>query len=216
MIPLFLLFLGIGEHSLHAATAPKIETLIKPEVLRRVIDEREVMSHASLSETSVPGVKRYEFYSTAMAFASVQKTREAMNQYQMMAKILPYVDRSDYDPKTRILQLEGGIWNFKIRSSVRFTPESDRWTRFEIIQGHFKGLSGDIFWEPHGERATLVHIQGHQEAREFPPKFVIERGAEIVFGVTGKRMRSYIETSEGSPQEQRPHDPDIPQPRKHL
>ena len=76
---------------------------------------------------------------------------------------------------------------------MRFEERGDRWIHYEIVGGHFTGLSGDIFFESWGEKGTAVYFGGEQQGAEFPPKFVIERGAEIVFGFTAKRMRSYIE-----------------------
>ena len=110
--------------------------------------------------------------------------------------MVPYIDKSNYNPQTRNLDLEGGIFHFRLASQLHFEERSDRWIHYTVVAGHFRGLSGDLFFEPleiATGSGTLVYMRGEQTGKSFPPAFVVERGAEIVFGFTAKRMRSYIE-----------------------
>jgi len=144
-----------------------------------------------------PETKRYTFYAAMLTRAGLAKTRRILTDYRLYSKMVPYVDKAEFDEKTRILRIEGGIWAFRL----------------------------DIFFESQGEKGTVVYFGGEQLGRRWPPAFVIERGAEIVFGFTAKKMRSYIESPEsdapdpekGPKPDERKKDPDtVPQPRRRL
>ena len=192
-----------------------IATLVKPTVLKEVIDDRTVMAHAQLENYSSgqDSIKKYSYYAIMLVHNSLAQTRKIMIDYHLYPKMIPYVDRADYTQATRTLEIEGGIWMFKLVSSVFFEERGDRWIHYSIIRGHFQGLSGDLFFESLGEKGTLVFLRGEILGQKWPPTFVIERGAEIIFSFTGKRMRSFIESLkfEGAN-----HDPEIPRPQRRL
>jgi hypothetical protein len=174
-----------------APIPPGIQSLLKPKVYQRAM-AREVMSHASLDSVR-DGLKRYSYYTVMLAHVDLRRAHRLLTDYHVYAKIIPYVDRADFNPKTQVLWVEGGIWKFRLSSWVRFQDVSERWIRYEIVGGHFRGLKGNIYFEPKDEKGTLVYLDGALEGTNWPPTFVIEQGAQIVFGFTGKRMRSYME-----------------------
>lgn len=188
------LFISIPLWASEPSSPPAIATLLKPVAYRRMIDEREVMAHAKL-EDDEGELKRYSYYAAMKVRGSLGVTRRVLSDYALYAKMIPYIDRAAYDPVTRLLDIEGGIFKFKLRSQVAFEEKSDRWIRYRVVGGHFEGLTGDIFFESLGERGVLVFIRGSHRGKTWPPKFVLERGAEIVFEFTAKRMRSYIEAN---------------------
>lgn len=202
-----------------APSFASIPSRLKKEVLKRVIEDREVMTHADLEDeekSAQPGMKRYEFYATMLANASVSETRRVLTNYALYEKMIPYVSKASFEPEKRLLAIEGGIFGFRMSSSLRIDEIGDRAIRYRIVSGHFTGMSGEILFEPSGERGTLVYVSGRSRGVNWPPAFVVERGAEIVFGFTGRRMRSYIESKEGqSSAGGGNHDPGIPQPRSH-
>ena len=187
--------------------------------------EREVDAEASLEDLD-GGVKKYSFHNAVLIHANVKQTHEVLTDYRVYAKIIPYIDEADFSPQTHVLSLRGGIWNFRLSSKIRFDDKSDRWVHFEFVGGHFYGMQGDIFFEDEGEKGTLVFMQGVKiSGLPWPPKFVIERGAEIVFGFAAKRMRSYVENLKVDQKVESPiheHDsnspqvPELPRPRSHL
>ncbi len=200
-----------------SATAPaSIDSVLKPRALRGVLEEREVVTSAVLADS------RYAFHVGFLVHAQLARTVRMLTDFPAYKGIVPYIDRADYDQVSHILKLQGGIWKFVVITEIRFTQKSDRWLGFEMVGGHFKGMTGEMIFEPRGEKGTLVLVRGGQVAREFPPKFLLEQGAPIVFGVTGRRMRSYVE-SESSPEPSAepsrgaaPHDNQVPRPRRRL
>jgi hypothetical protein len=177
---------------------PSIQSLLKPEIFRRLIGDRELVTHAKLEDLPPPQIgKRYSFYAAMQVKGGLHRVRAILTNYSLYAELIKfYVDHTVYSPVTRVLDVQGGLWNWKLRSFVRFDERSDRWIHYEIVGGHFKGLEGDMFFEDAKEKGTLVYFRGEQRANHWPPQFVIERGAEIVFGFTASRMRKYVESRE--------------------
>ena len=196
-----------------------IASSIKPKLWKRMLEDKEVIVNAKLEELPEKPSKKYSFYAGMLVGASLAQSRKVLMDYKLYANMIPYIDKAEYSLEDKNLKLEGGIWKFKLRSQVEFTEKSDRWIHYKIVGGHFLGLTGDIYFEPRPEKGTLVYFQGEQTASFWPPKFVIERGAEIVFEFTAKRMRSYIESQKKMDKgikanEQRRQE--IPQPHSHL
>ena len=181
-----------------AEEPPVIATLLKPSVLKDVITDRSVMAHASLDDLPVMvskdvPLKKYSFYSAMLVNASLSETHKILTDYPLYPKLVPYIERADFDVKTKILALQGGIWKYVMRSLVHFEDKGDRWVHFTIVGGHFYGLQGNIFFERFNEKSTLVYLNGEMTGTNWPPTFIIERGAEVGFTFTGRKMRSYIE-----------------------
>ena len=202
-----------------ADAPPKICSLLKPVVCNRVIQDREIMTHASLDEVSgplLPGQKRmvYSYYAVMLSRASLSSAKKVLTNYPLYAELVPYVNSVFYNPVTKVVHVSGGIWKWMLSSKVRFEEKGERWLHYSIVDGHFKGLEGDIFFESQGENGTIAYFRGRVTGNEWPPRFVIERGAEIIFGFTASRMRSYIESADKNIQGDK--NGQVPQPRRRL
>lgn len=199
-----------------ASSPPAIASLLKPAVYQKVVQDKSIQSYASLdrveSSQSDPPLKKYSFYAAMLTRTGLTRTRKVLTDYELYSKLIPYIDEAKYYPETHRLDLKGGIWKFKLTSVLRFEEIGDRWIRFRIVGGHFTGLVGDIFFESYEDKGTLVYMRGEQEGYHWPPAFIIEKGAEIVFEFTARRMRSYIESEPGTTHDER----QVPQPRSHL
>jgi hypothetical protein len=174
-----------------AAIRPAIQSLIKPPLFRRMVEDREILTSARLDDG------HYSYFVAMLVHSNQSQTRRALTDYGLYSRLISYVDRTEYSPITQTLDVQGGIWKFRLRSWVKFEERGESWIHYRIVQGHFTGLEGDIFLEPAEKKGTLVYFRGDQRGTHWPPKFVIERGAEIVFGLTAHRMRNYLERVEG-------------------
>ena len=189
-----------------------------------LLEGREVLSRARLgpvesaAKGARAGVQAYTLSNAMLVNAGVARTRDELTHFDRFAGMVPYIDRSDWDPKTRRLLISGAIWKYRLQALLQFRPTTaDRW-EFEIIEGHFLGMKGFMQFEAAGPARTLVVFAGRIEGRQFPPRFVIERGAEIVFAVTGRRVRSLVEAQTEVTDYGRSKAPqaEIPQPRRRL
>lgn len=199
---------------------PSIRAFLKPETIKPMVQDKEIKVSAKLEDVIPSTDKKYTFYASMFVGAGEKTTRETLTNYPLYSQMIPYIDKVQYEPKTKILQLEGGLWKFRLVSTIQFFEKSPQWIHYEIIAGHFKGMSGGILFESEGEKGTLVYFNGSLSGAHWPPRFIIEEGAKIVFGYTGQRMRSYIESQKRRP-ESEPSSPDpnrseIPKPRSRF
>lgn len=218
---------------------PTLKALLQEKLYRQVMSEREIVSHAKLEDlppeyrgplapaqgqSKKPDLKRYRFLSSMLVKAPLEQTRLILTNYELYKQMVPYIDRIEMAEGTSLLQVEGGIWKFKMRSAVEFEDIAKNWIKFRIVSGHFTGLTGEMVFESKGEQGTAVYFGGEARGSHWPPRFVLERGAEIVFGYTAKRMRSYVESHKlDHPTGPRKglgkgnsHDDAVPQPRSRL
>jgi len=188
-------------------------------VLKGVFQDREVASRARIEANPNGSGQVYRFRATVLMHAPLERSRKTLTDYAAYARLIPFVARSDYDPSRGRLFLEGGIFGWRLRSTLAFREVSPECLEFSVVEGHFQGLQGRVDFQqrsrPGGLPGTLVNLSGRVFGAQFPPAFVMERGAEIVFGVAGRRMRSYVE--EHFVDEQKDPSPnrnELPSPRK--
>jgi hypothetical protein len=198
-----LFFMAFLLHSVQTliAAEPPIEKLVKSNVLDAVITDNEVVSNASLIETpsnEYKKLKTYSFYSLVKIRASVDLTRRVLTDWVRIGGLIPFVDEIKLDPKTQLLSIRGGIMGYVLVSVLKFNSNKNKDVIFEVVSGHFTGLKGTILFEAHNKpdspqaAYTLVHFSGGLEGETWPPKMVMEKGAEIVFSYAAKKMRSEV------------------------
>lgn len=204
-------FVFLFSQSLWADLPPKIQSLIKPEAYERLKKDKEVIVLAKLEDS-----KSYRFWTSMMVNASPELTHQVLFNYPLYKELIPFIQKSEFDSKSQILEILGGLWSFQVHSFLKFIEKSKRWLKYEVVRGQFTGMKGDIIFETHGE-STLVYLDGELSAMSWPPAFIMERGAEVVFTLSGRRMRSHIESLKYPAQDKAKTQPaDFPQPRKKL
>lgn len=185
---------------------------------KAVLDEREVFARARL-EGGRDSVQRYSVQSVMLVHSGLARTREVMTQFGRFAGMVPYVEKSDWDPATGRLAVAGGIWRYRLESVLHFEQKDPLHWQFRVVEGHFIGMKGGMQFETAGPGRTLVIFSSEVRGERFPPKWVIERGAEIVFAVTGRRVRSLVEDPPQDVKQETRNGPDgsqVPQPRKRF
>ncbi len=195
---------------------PRLQGRLKEKVFEGLLKERALYSKAALSETSIPQEKRYQFEAAMVVHAPWQKVQAALTNYALYPKLISYIESADFSERTQLLRIQGGIWNFVLISWVSFRKKHPQWIELEVVSGHFQGLRGSMSFEALENGRTGVFFEGSQVGRKWPPKFIIERGAEVVFEFTARKMRSYIEAMKDKDSEAGAAGggSELPQPRK--
>ena len=202
----------------NTSAVPSIRSLLKPVVYEKITSiSRESVTSTDLSPSKTQeGFKDYSLYGVMLVRASLRQTHDILTDYPLYAKMIPYVERSAYDPAHHSLSITGGIWKFQMSSEVSFEEKSPRWIHYRVIGGSFTGMEGDMMFEAFEDKGTLVFIQAKSQGKEWPPAFIVERGAEIVFGFAGKKMRSFIEEQKREIPTPEPGKPEVPRPTQRL
>lgn len=195
-----------------AQDALPLDQKVKPALLEKVLREREVVSHAELAEG-----KNYQFFTLSLVRASLKISYDVITDYRIFKQVVPFVRRADFDSEKKILHLEGGIFGYVLKSAIKFVEKSPQWIEYEVVDGHFKTMKGNIMLQTRGETGTLVFLDGALTAKEWPPTFVMERGGEIVLSVSTRKMRDYLEDHKLEPQvAEKGMDSNVPKPRSRL
>ncbi len=185
-------------------------------IWKKLLNEREIYVRSKLDSLEekktdpASASHRYEFSAALAIRASQQRAKKSITDYRLYPRMIPYVDFADYSERTHLLEVSGGIWKYKMTSTVLFEERSSSWIHFKVIRGHFLGLEGDLVFRgvlpveksfAKDKDLTVVFVRGLQLGSLWPPRFVMEKGAEIVFEFTARRMRSYIESNSSEPME---------------
>ncbi len=165
---------------------------------RGVLEGREIYTFARLH------APRYDVRSAMVVHASLERTRRILTHFDLFAGLVPYIDRSVYDRSSRLLDVAGGIWKYRLESILQFEEESPQRWKFRVIQGHFLGMTGAMEFSQVAPGRTLVTLDAGilaSQGAKFPPKLILEEGSQIVFAMTGRRVRSLVEDPQFEPQE---------------
>lgn len=203
-----------------------LEQWASKEEIRAATKSPDFITKARLRDIS-PDQKKYDFSVLGRFHASLKQTFEALTQFQDYAKFLPLVQESTYRKTEQELDLKGGVWGYYLASTLKLNPQPLQKVEFEVIRGHFLGMKGFLQLEEAAEGYTLALLQGSQEGKTFPPKFLIENGARFALSLMGRRMRSFIEEQKSeSTLEKTPrktpgktpgkNDDQLPRPQRHL
>ena len=175
-----------------SAGASEIRALLKPEVYRKVTQGTDVISHARLGKAGADGMREYRFYAVMKARATPKDTSRRIQKFEGYPRWISYVDKADWKPESHTLQLEGGIWDFKLRSQVKIGNPRPHEMTYQVIGGHLMGLKGRVLFEAVNDRESLIYLSGERRAAEWPPAFVMERGAEMVLSFAGRKLRGSV------------------------
>lgn len=203
-----------------------------PALARELREDRAVVARARLGEpTAGPGGAPVEGAPRVYEVSALMETRRApatvarwLTDGARYPAIVSYITRATPTPREetragwRGYWVEGGIFGYWMRSRVEMREREPGRTEFEVREGHFLGMTGRMtFAAVERDRGveTLTLFESSYSAAVFPPRFVLERGAEIVFGWAGRRMRNWIESHE---ENRAPPalGPVLPQPRRSL
>jgi hypothetical protein len=169
--------------------------------------ERKIGALAKLEE--VGPQKRYRFVALMPVAPSVSQTELKVREVSKFVGSLPYVERAKYDEAKRTLDIRGGIFSYVLESVLQFEAFRPQEIKFHVIQGHLSGLRGQVRFHSLKERGTLVALQGEILGGEYPPAWIMEKGAEIALTVAGKKLRNMIES-------ETPLSSDLPTPKKRF
>lgn len=189
--------------------------------MRRVKEERDVSVTARLDG------EQYAFLSAMAVRASEDRVKKELLNFEFYRTSIPYVTRVEEDkkyskPDHPSVWLEGGIFGWGIQSRLNLSTVTHG-IQYEIVEGSLCGLKGEVKLEAIESKrgkTVLLFFDGGLRAKKWPPAWIMERGAEIVFGFTAKRMRSFLENPENQKNDRLESKPgqksDFPQARKRL
>jgi hypothetical protein len=213
--PLFASSFGLlvsqEEQGVDEGLNPAFSSLLKPRAYQGVL-RRQVVSGATLTpvtdvseaadgtdaDAEERGEKtaqqKYHFYAAMLIRAPQKLAKNGLLSHELYPQLSSLVRSSkEISKDPLVVQIEGGIWGWTLKSMVKLEKKSSSRIQYEIIQGHFKGLKGHFFLESKGPEEVMVYLYGTLTAEQWPPRLILLRGAEFGLSLIGRRIRSHIE-----------------------
>lgn len=172
-------------------------------VAKKVKDERAiVVSVRNEDVSSHPGLMRF----TMLGAGHVAKPKDFCfrlgQQYHRLQQISDHFKTVAYDPARSQVFVVTEALGYQARMLLKLTPVSEDWRseiQWEVIWGHFKGMTGVIGFERVDEAKTEVSVQAKYEAKELPvPKILLGFALEVITQKVAEKMRTYIEAQPAS------------------
>ncbi|MBL7715707.1 MAG: hypothetical protein JNL01_09590 [Bdellovibrionales bacterium] len=185
--------------------------LQSPEIKKRIIEDREIMTQAKLDGDD------YSFYAGMQVNASPTTALDRLTDYPAYQKMSRFVTRSEKLPNGWV-RIEGGVFGFRLESSVQVDRkvEASGIERLDYVirEGGLLGLRGQVRVEALPKKGSWIVFDGKLRGKNWPPAFVMERGAEMVFGFAARFMRKSMETEKDDDVPRKFEE--APRPRKKL
>jgi len=173
----------------------RIEKLLKPQEYTALVRNDDTLVTTALSKSpDPPFLMTYQAAAAITTEAPVSTTRRILTNYEVYAKLIPFIDRVQLLDDPSQATLEGGIFGWKMTSLIQFQDKDPGWVHFVITRGSFAGMQGDFYFEqkPGRQDASLVYFHVQHTAEKFPPRFIMEFGAGIILSLTASRMQDYV------------------------
>ncbi len=168
----------------------------RPQLMERIRDEREVI--VSVRREDIAN-DRIRF--TMQGVGHVARPKDfsflVSQDYPRLKEVSENFRTVNYEPSTHQLYLVTEALGYQARMVLRIFPVSQDWRselQWEVVWGHFKGMTGWIGFERVEEKVSEVSISAKYEADELPlPKALMGFALEVVTQKVAERMRSFIE-----------------------
>lgn len=173
----------------------------KPELQRRMKDERAVVVNVTTDKVDAPSQKKLLTKFTMRGAGHVNRDQatafQLAQEYSRLKEVSDHFKTVKWDAASSELFLITEAMGYQARMIMKVTPQtvgSDRHLNWEVIWGHFKGMKGTIGFERVDHRKTEVSFISNYEAEELPlPKVLMGFALEVITQKVAERMRSFLE-----------------------
>lgn len=169
----------------------------KPALMQKIREERAII--VSVRNEDAPN-KQIRFLMTGAG--SVARSKEfcfgTAQKYEKLKEISDHFKTVSFDLTSRQLYLITEALGYQARMILRVTPVSEDWRselQWEVIWGHFKGMSGYIGFEKIDAGHTEMSMVSKYEADQLPlPKILMGFALEVITQKVAEKMRTFIES----------------------
>ena len=168
----------------------------RPELQEKIREDRAIIVSVKRADLD-GGLIRF----TMMGAGEVARPKEfcfaVAQQYEKLKEVSDHFKTVTYDVPSRQLLLITEALGYQARMIMRVQPVAEDWRnelQWEVIWGHFKGMTGYIGFERAEGDKTEVSISAKYEAMELPlPKILMGFALEVITQKVAERMRAFIE-----------------------
>lgn len=169
----------------------------KPAVMQKIREDRAIV--VSVRREDAPNEQvRFLMSGAGMVTRPKEFCFGISQHYAKLKEISDHFKTVNYDSSQRQLFLVTEALGYQARMVLKILPVSEDWRselQWEVIWGHFKGMTGLIGFERITEKQTEMSLSAKYEAAELPlPRILMGFALEVVTQKVAERMRAFIES----------------------
>lgn len=168
----------------------------RPALMQKMRDERAIL--VAVRKEDIPNDQiRFTMAGAGVVDKSKDFCFQIAQQYARLKEISEHFKTVTYDPSSHQLFLVTEALGYQARMILRIVPVSADWRnelQWEVIWGHFQGMTGLIGFEKVNETRTEMSLNAKYEASELPlPRILMGFALEVVTQKVAEKMRAFIE-----------------------
>lgn len=176
-----------------AAPKPDINSLLKPRSVKRVEEEYDVISN---SEWDGEDDNDFAFVNATLIRAPLTFAGPRLTDFKLYPKVVSAIQKMEYDPRTRLLEVQGESHGLTMHSWIRVDQPSPDVVHYTIVRGNMVGFKINAFLYEYQSKTVAVANGTWPQAKQMLPslvRLVFKPVSEIVLSVATKSFRGYIE-----------------------
>ena len=179
----------------------------KAELTRKMRDERAVL--VSVKREDIAGDQiRFTMAGAGIVSRSKDFCFRVAQQYEKLKEVSDHFKTVTFDRSARQLFIVTEALGYQARMIMRVSPVSEDWRnelQWEVIWGHFKGMTGLIGFEKTDGDHTEISLNARYEAAELPlPRILMGFALEVITQKVAEKMRAFIEAQPANAAEAKP------------
>jgi glucose/arabinose dehydrogenase len=168
----------------------------RPALMQKIREDREIV--VAVRKESIPNDQiRFTMAGVGMVAKPKSFCFNVSQQYPRLKEISDHFKTVSFDPATSQLFLVTEALGYQARMLLHVMPVSEDWRselQWEIVWGHFKGMTGLIGFEKFDESHTEMSVNARYEASELPlPRILMGFALEVITKKVAEKMRAFIE-----------------------
>ncbi len=179
----------------------------KPKVFKKVTEDRQIVVSVDAEKLpdNLPTKSILHMEGGGLVDTDAAATFAEAQNYDELKKVSDHVLEVRVGPAPQDLFLHTAAFDYHARMTMRVTAETSadgvRHLRFMVLEGNFKGMTGDFSFAEYvpeaaslSKRGTLMGFHADYGYSVLPmPQFFVEFGLEVVLQRVASRMRTFLE-----------------------
>ncbi len=167
----------------------------QPEIENKLVRERKIPVQAVSKD--VDSQVEFAMAAGGMVSAPLRFTFETARQYDQLKEVSGHFKKVQYNAQDQKLFLHLEALGYQARMLLQIqsveAPQRAQ-IQWEVIAGHFKGMTGIIDFKDHEFQKTRMALRARYKAKVLPlPKVLMGFALEVITQKVAEKMRVYIE-----------------------
>jgi glucose/arabinose dehydrogenase len=173
----------------------------RPALMQKIREDREIV--VAVRKEDIPNDQiRFTMAGAGMVAKPKNFCFGISQQYSRLKEISDHFKTVSYESSTNQLFLVTEALGYQARMLLKILPVTEDWRselQWEVVWGHFKGMTGLIGFEKLDDSHTEMSFNARYEASELPlPRILMGFALEVITKKVAEKMRAFIESQPAS------------------